>query len=332
MISERTKDNLVSELKENPLSIFGTVLMIGLLISALFAPILSLHDPTKQNSGNSHQAPVGFGGEVEQTQLVDGEIQTTTVSNEGSLEHFMGTDALGRDVYSRLLYGIRTSLMVGFVAVMISLVVGTVLGLSAGYYGGRIDSVSMRFVDIMLAFPSLLMALALFGILGSLAIQIPDPVVILTGIDDRPEYITFPGTTTLAIAAVLWVWIARVARSEALTVRNEEYVTAGKIMGMSDIRIIVKHVLPNCITPILVMGTIQLATVIILESSLSFLGFSGTTLSLGYDIAQGRDYLAGSWWISSMAGVVIMAAVVSVNLIGDWFRDALDPEIQRGEA
>jgi peptide/nickel transport system permease protein len=213
---------------------------------------------------------------------------------------------------------------------ILSLIVGTTFGLIAGYYGGKTDDTIMRFVDVILAFPSLLMALALFGILGPMTVSVPDPFAALGLVENRPETTPFPGTVTLAISAVIWVWIARVARSEARQVRNLDYVTAGKTMGMSDFGIIKNHVLPNSLTPILVLGTVQLATIIIIESSLSFLGFSGTTLSLGFDIAFGRDYLSNSWWISSVPGLFIVAAVISINLLGDWFRDALDPDIQGG--
>ena len=330
MISRRTRASLKSELRSNPIAILGVALFISLLVGAIFAPIIAPHDPTRQYSSENHLAPIGFGSEGERTELVDGEIQTVEWDNRGTLTHVLGTDANGRDLFSRALYGARTSLLVAFAAMSLSLVLGTTTGLVSGYYGGRIDSTLMRFVDVILAFPALLMALALFGILGPMTVWIPDPLVTSGLVSDRPSSVPFPGTVTLAISSVIWVWIARVARSEALAVKNEEYVTAARTMGMSDFKIIQKHVLPNCLTPILVLGTVQLATIIILESSLSFLGFSGTTLSLGFDIAQGRGYLGTSWWIASIPGIFIVVAVVSINLIGDWLRDALDPDIQGG--
>ncbi len=332
MISKRTQTSLKRELRSNPIAILGVVLFMSLVIGALFAPILAPHDPTRQYSTENHQAPIGFGSEDQRTVLIDGEIQTIASDNRGTLTHVLGTDANGRDLFSRALYGARTSLMVALAAMSISLLLGTATGLTSGYYGGRTDSITMRLVDIVLAFPALLMALALFGILGPMTIWIPDPLVTSGLVSDRPASVPFPGTVTIAISSVIWVWIARVARAEALSVKNEEYITAARTMGMSDFQIIRRHVLPNCLTPILVLGTVQLATIIILESSLSFLGFSGTTLSLGFDIAQGRSYLGTSWWIASIPGVFIVAAVVGINLIGDWLRDALDPDIQGGGA
>ena len=330
MIKKRTFQSLKNELRSNPTAIIGVAIFTLLLFGAIFAPILAPHDPTTQYSDRTHQAPFGFGGESEQTQLVDGEMQTVVEGNSGTLNHALGTDANGRDILSRSLYGLRTSLLVAITAMTISLIVGTTFGLVSGYYGGRVDDSIMRFVDVILAFPSLLMALALFGILGPMTVFVPDPFAALGIVEDRPAVTPFPGTVTLAISAVIWVWIARVARAEARQVRNQEYVTAGKTMGMSNFAIIKNHVLPNSLTPILVLGTVQLATIIIIESSLSFLGFSGTTLSLGFDIAFGRDYLSNSWWISSIPGLFIVAAVISINLLGDWFRDALDPDIQGG--
>jgi len=143
-----------------------------------------------------------------------------------------------------------------------------------------------------------------------------------------PENIVLPGTVIVVVALVNWVWFARVARGEALSVRDQEYVKAARSMGGSDLHLILRHVLPNSLTPILVLATIQIAAIILLESSLSFLGFSGAQLSWGFDIAQGRQYLSSSWWIATMPGLAIVAAVVGINLIGDWLRDALDPGIE----
>lgn len=333
MIQKRTKDNLKNELRSNPIAAFGIALILGMLFIAIFAPFIAPHNPTAQYTEKAHQPPVGFGDENEETtRLVDGEMQTVTEENTGELTHMLGTDANGRDLASRAVYGARTSILVALTAVTISVVVGTMVGLTAGYYGGKVDSGLMRFVDVILAFPSLLVALTLFPILGPLSVSIPDPIVMVGLASDQPTHITFPATITLAIAAVTWVWIARVARSEAVAVRNEDYITAAQIMGMSNVKIIKKHVLPNCITPILVLGTVLVASIIITESSLSFLGFSGTTLSWGYDIAQGRDYLGSSWWIATIPGVFIVLTVIGINLIGDWIRDALDPGVDHGGA
>lgn len=329
MISKRTRDGLREELQANPIAILGVVLVLGMLFVAVFAPLIAPHDPTAQNNANTHQPPIGFGGDADESvQMVDGEMVTVTDDRQGTIAHPLGTDANGRDLLSRAIYGARTTILVAVTAMIISAVVGTATGLAAGYYGGNVDSGIMRFVDVVLAFPSLLVALTLFPVLGPLTVSIPDPVILSGLVENRPETLTFPATITIAISAVIWVWIARVARSEAIAVKNEEYVLAAKTMGMTDASIIRKHVLPNCLTPILVLATIQVASIIITESSLSFLGFSGTTLSWGYDIAQGRDYLGTSWWIATIPGVFIMSTVIGINLVGDWIRDALDPNIQ----
>ncbi len=333
MMKKRTKDNLKNEIESNPVAIFGVVLVLTMLLMATFAPIIAPHNPNTQHSEINHQPPVGFGSEEEETvRFVDGEMKTVTEDNLGQWTHMMGTDANGRDLTSRVIYGARTSILVALTAVTISVIVGTIVGLTAGYYGGRVDSGLMRFVDVILAFPAILVALTLFPILGPLSFNIPDPIVMAGLASDQPTHITFPVTITLAISAVTWVWIARIARSESIAVRNEDYITAAQVMGMSNAKIIRKHVLPNCITPILVLATVLIASVIITESSLSFLGFSGTTLSWGYDIAQGRDYLGSSWWIATAPGIFISLTVIGINLIGDWIRDALDPGVKHGDA
>ncbi|WP_276255966.1 ABC transporter permease [Halomontanus rarus] len=331
MISDRTRAALRTELRANTVATIGVIVLVCLVLMAIFAPVLAPHDPTDQDSSRNHQPPVFFGGDDEQTtRMIDGEIRTVTESNAGSMTYPLGTDSNGRDVLSRTIYGARTSILVAFTAMVVSLVVGTTVGMVSGYYSGTTDTVLMRFVDIVLAFPALLITLAMIGIFGSVNVNIPDPLVVSGLVGDRPTHLTFPVTITLAISSVIWVWIARVARSEAIAAKNEEYVTAARTMGMSDLGIIRRHVLPNSITPILVLATIQVASIIIIESSLSFLGFSGTSLSWGYDIAAGRDYLGTSWWLSTVPGLFIVVTVVGINLLGDLLRDALDPGIQRG--
>ncbi|GAB3036160.1 ABC transporter permease [Natronobiforma cellulositropha] len=331
MISDRTRTSLEREIRSNTVATIGVALLLSMLLMAVFAPVLAPHDPTDQDSSRNHQPPLFFGGEEsETTRMIDGEIRTVTESNAGTLAHPLGTDSNGRDVLSRTIYGARTSIIVAFSAMAVSLVVGTTVGMVSGYYAGRTDSVLMRFVDIVLAFPALLITLAMIGILGNITVTVPDPLVASGLVSDRPTHAVIPVTITLAISSVVWVWIARVARGEAIAAKNEEYVMAARTMGMSNLGIIRKHVLPNSITPILVLATIQVASIIIIESSLSFLGFSGTTLSWGYDIAAGRDYLATSWWLSTVPGLFIVVTVVGINLLGDLLRDALDPGIQRG--
>jgi peptide/nickel transport system permease protein len=241
----------------------------------------------------------------------------------------LGTDPLGRGMLSRLVYGARTSLMVGLLGTLIAMAVGVPVGLIAGYFGNRVDDALMRAADVMLAFPSLVLAIALTALIGRAAVPLPAPWAKLgLTAPNMPETFILPGTVVLVVGLVRWVWFARVSRGEAMSIANAEYVKAAKSVGASEAYVLRKHVFPNAITPILVLGTIQVAAMIILSTSLAFLGFSGTTLSWGFDIAQGRNYLATAWWVATLPGLAILITVVAINLIGDWLRDALDPGIE----
>jgi peptide/nickel transport system permease protein len=332
MISPRTLRNLRSEFRRSLLAKLGVALVVAVILVAVFAPLLAPHNPRTQTLDQSNLPPVGFSKQTTETssEMVNGslEVVNETVYVEADPSHPLGTDSLGRDMLSRVIYGARTSLLVGLFGTLIAAGAGVTVGLVAGYYGGRIDDALMRSADVMLAFPSLVLAVALVGLFGKVAVQVPDPLVAAGLEPGMPETFVLPGTVILVVGLVNWVWFARVARGEALSVTNEEYVKAARSVGASDGFILRKHVLPNSTTPILVLATIQVAAIILLESALSFLGFSGTTLSWGFDIAQGRDYLASSWWISTVPGVAIVLAVIGINLVGDWLRDALDPGIE----
>ncbi|MFB6127175.1 MAG: ABC transporter permease [Halolamina sp.] len=342
MISPRTLRNLKSELAASGLAKLGILLVALMLFVAVFAPFLALHNPTTQNLDNGQQPPLGFTKTVNQTttETVNGSVQVVneTVAVNATASYPLGTNSLGQDVYSRLLYGARTSMLVGILGTLLAGLVGVTVGLTAGYYRGRVDDALMRFADVSLAFPSLVLAIALIGLVGRASLSVPDPFV-TTGLagafreavglpTPMPESFTVPGTVVLVVGIVNWVWFARIARGEALSIREEEYVKAAQALGADDVRVVARHVLPNAVTPILVLGTIQIAAIILLESSLSFLGFSGTTLSWGFDISQGRAYLSSAWWITTMPGVAIVLAVIGINLVGDWLRDALDPGIE----
>jgi peptide/nickel transport system permease protein len=264
------------------------------------------------------------------TNYSGGEVTLTEeeVTRTGSLDHPLGTNSLGQDIFSRVVYGTRTSMLVGLLGTGVSALIGVTIGLVSGYYRGRLDDVLMRFADVMLALPSLIFAIVMIGLFGSQSIRVPDPFVQLGLVADRPASFPVPMTLIIVIALVNWVTFARVARGEAISVVNEEHVKSAKALGAGDAEILKAHILPNSITPVLVFATINIAFVILIESGLSFLGFTSTTLSWGFDISQGRDYLATSWWIAAVPGVAIMMAVFSVNLIGDWLRDSLDPGIQ----
>ncbi|MFC5133629.1 MULTISPECIES: ABC transporter permease [Haloferacaceae] len=309
MISTRTIRNLKNELSRSFLAKLGLILVGGAIFVAVLAPLLAPHDPTQQMLQVRNQPPVFLGG---------------------TWEYPLGTDALGRDMLSRVIYGARTSLLVGVVASGFGALVGIGIGIISGYYRGWIDDVAMRSVDVSLAIPGLVLALTIFSIIGPIAINIPDPIVALGFAQEMPDSFTFPGTVAFVIGVIAVRQFARLARGEALSVREEEYVKSSEAAGASNIRVMFIHVLPNTMTPLLVFWTLRLAHAILTESTLSFLGFSGTTLSWGYDISAGRDYLGTAWWIASVPGVAILFAVIGVNLLGDWLRDALDPGLQEG--
>ena len=347
-VSPRTVRNLRREFDRSVLAKLGLVLVVGVVVLAVFAPLIAPWNPMSQDLENKQQPPLGFSRAETQTgqEMVNDSLVITneTVFVNATTSHPLGTDGLGRDMLSRVIYGARTSLMVGLLGTLLAMVLGVPTGLVSGYYSGRVDDALMRIADVSLAFPSLVLAIALVGLWGEAGVTVPDPFVV-TGVapairsaislpgglpypTGMPEQFTLPGTVIVVVGLVNWVWFARVARGEALSVREEEYVTAAESIGAPDRFIIRNHVLPNSLTPILVLATIQVAAIILLESALSFLGFSGTTLSWGFDIAQGRQYQTTSWWIAAMPGVAIVITVIGINLIGDWLRDALDPDIE----
>ena len=230
----------------------------------------------------------------------------------------MGTDDQGRDVYATILYGMRISLFVGFSAVLFAMVLGVTLGLISGYIGGRTDSIIMRIADIQLTFPSILVALLIFGIAkGITPPSMRDEVAIWVLI--------------LAIGLSDWVNFARVVRGSTLVEKNKEYVQAARLIGRSPFTIMIRHILPNTLSPVLVIATISLALAIIAEATLSFLGVGAppTQPSLGTLIRIGQGFLfSGEWWILFFPAMALLALALAVNLLGDWLRDALNPRLQ----
>ena len=330
MISDRLRSNLRDTFRESLLPKIGIVLLVTMMLMGLFAPLIATHDPTRTGHFNEDGQSYPPLGTTYDTQIAqEGELREVHV--ESSREHLLGTNNIGQDVYSRFVYGARVSILVGLLGVALALATGVPIGVIAGYFGGRVDDSLMRAADVMLAFPALVLALALIGVLGESPILVPDPIVLAGFAEGMPEAIPIPGTVTVVVALVTWVWFARVARGEALSLANEEYVKAARSFGASDLVILSKHVLPNSLTPIIVLATIQVAVIILLEASLAYLGFSGTTLSWGYEIERGQDVLRTRPWISAVPGVGIMLTVIGVNLLGDWFRDALDPNLEGGE-
>ncbi len=272
---------VLHQLKKNRRAKVGLYIIILILIVAIGAPLLSPAHPENINLGASLQAP--------------------------SFQHWLGTDKLGRDILSRIIYGSRVSLIVGVVAVGISGIIGIILGAIAGYFGKWADQVIMRLVDILLAFPSILLAITLVAVLGASLWNV-----------------------MLAIGLVSWVGYARVVRGEFLSKRNQEFVLAAKTSGASYFRIIFRHMLPNSMAPIIVMATLGMAGAIITESSLSFLGLGvqPPTPSWGQMLSDGRTIMRQAWWVSTFPGLAIMITVLAFNLLGDGLRDAMDPKLR----
>ena len=271
--------------------VLALVLLVSFTLIALFGPQLAPKDPNRQNLILRLTAPF-------------------QADEAGVIEFYLGTDALGRDVLSRLLYGARISLMVGISAVIIGGLTGTLLGLISGYVGGRTDDVIMRLADIQLAFPFILLAIMVLVVLGQGVLN----VVLVLGIGQ-------------------WVTYARLARGETISQREKEYVEAARSSGMSQMGIMFIHILPNILAPIIVIATFNVASVILAEASLSFLGLGvpPTVPTWGAMLAESRDQmLGGSWWLAVYPGVAIMLTVLSLNILGDWLRDILDPRL-RGE-
>jgi peptide/nickel transport system permease protein len=236
---------------------------------------------------------------------------------EGTRKYLLGTDDQGRDILSALIYGARISLVVGLVSVMLSVIVGVLFGLLAGFWGGWLDAFLMRVCDVMLSFPPILVALLIAGVGRALFPNAHDSVAF--------------GVLIISISLTGWVQYARTVRGSTLVERNKEYVQAARVTGVSPWRIMVRHVLPNVMGPVLVLATIQVATAIITEATLSFLGVGvpPTSPSLGTLIRVGNDYLfSGEWWITVFPGAMLVLIALSVNLLGDWLRDALNPRLR----
>jgi peptide/nickel transport system permease protein len=269
-------------LRRNRLALFGGSVVLTLFMVSLLAPLISPYDPSFINAWKVLSPP--------------------------SWQHWFGTDELGRDVFSRVLYGSQVSLKVGFVAVGIAVSIGTVIGLISGYYSGLVDATLMRFVDIMLCFP------AFFLILAVIAIREPSiwNIMIIIGLTG-------------------WMGVARLVRAETLSIREMDYVLAARCIGCSNIRIIFRHILPNAISPVLVSATLGIAGAILTESALSFLGIGvqPPTPSWGNILTSGKDYIEFAWWLSLFPGLSILVTVLAYNLLGEGIRDALDPRVKR---
>ncbi|MCL5950261.1 MAG: ABC transporter permease [Chloroflexi bacterium] len=263
--------------------------LVLLVIAAVFPEQLAPYNLAAHDLANNVEPPVFMPG--------------------GSLDHLLGTDQLGRDVLTRIIYGARISLAVGAASVLIAGTVGVILGLVAGYWGAWIDELITRLADVQLAFPYLLLAIAVVAVVG-------------------------PGIVTIIMVLGLtrWTVYVRTVRGDVLSVREKEYLTAARCVGASDLRIVFHHVLPNVIQPTIVVATFTFANNIVAEASLSFLGLGipPPTPTWGGMLAEGRQYLTSAWWIAAFPGLALALTVLSANLLGDWLRDELDPRVKRG--
>ncbi len=271
-------------LKRNKMAVLGLIILIILVLLAVFADVIANYDNVviKQNLAHRLQGP--------------------------SAVHWLGTDEFGRDIFARLVHGTRVSLQVGIVAVGISIVIGGILGAVAGYYGGKLDNTIMRIMDIFLAVPSILLAIAIVSALGPSIINL----MLAISISSVPSY-------------------ARIVRASVLSIRDQEFIEAAKAIGASNTRIIFRHIIPNSLAPVIVQATLGVASAILSTAGLSFigLGIQPPAPEWGSMLSGGRQYLRYAWWVTTFPGVAIMITILSLNLLGDGLRDALDPRLKQ---
>ncbi len=286
--------------RASPVAMLAAAIAAACLLCAVLAPLVAPHDPfdlATLNLGDSRLPPAWMA--------------------EGKSAYLLGTDDQGRDLLSAVIYGARISLAVGIASVLLSMLVGVTLGLVSGFAGGRVDALIMRVCDVMLSFPAILVALMIDGVGRAV-------------FPSAHEALAF-GVLILAISLTGWVPYARTVRGSTLVERQKEYVQAARVIGVSPGRIMRRHVLPNVLGPVFVLATIQVATAIITEATLSFLGVGvpPTSPSLGTLIRIGNDFLfSGEWWIALFPGAMLVLIALSVNLLGDWLRDALNPRLR----
>ncbi|BAB04068.1 ABC transporter permease [Halalkalibacterium halodurans] len=265
----------------------GLIIVLVVLLLAAFADVLAPHNPHEVNPAMMLKPPAWLDG--------------------GSSEHFLGTDHLGRDIWSRMVYGSRISLLVGVTAVVLAGLIGVTVGMVAGFYGGWLDTAFMRLVDSFLSIPNILLALVILSVFG-------------------------PGVWTLifVLGVTNWVNYARLVRGEVLSIKEREFVKAARAIGVKNRMVMVRHLLPNVVSPFIVISTLSVATTIILEASLSFLGLGiqPPDISWGGILSDGRDYIATSWWLATFPGLAITLTVLGIIFLGDWLRDVLDPRGQ----
>ena len=286
--------------RSSPMAMVAAVIAALCVFTSVFAPWVSPHNPF----------------DLATLDLADARLPPAWME-EGSRRYLLGTDDQGRDILSALFYGARISLLVGVASVMLSMIVGVGLGLLSGFAGGKVDAFIMRVCDVMLSFPSILIALLIDGVGRAMFPNAHDTLAF--------------GVLIIAISLGGWVQYARTVRGSTLVERNKEYVQAARVIGVSPYRIMVRHVLPNVMGPVMVLATIQVAAAILTEATLSFLGVGvpPTSPSLGTLIRVGNDFLfSGEWWITIFPGIMLVLIALSVNLLGDWLRDALNPRLR----
>ena len=273
------------------------ILLLVLVLPAIFAGWIAPHSPTV-GSLSGRLAPPFW---------VQAEGEGIFATPAGSTEHLLGTDKQGRDILSRIIYGARISLTVAAISIFLAGIIGTTLGLMAGYFGGNIDHLVMRAVDICLSMPAILFALVLAVVLG-------------------PSF----QTVIIVIVSIFWSRYARLVRGETLGIKSQDFVARARVAGASNFRIITRHVFPNVVNTIIVLATLEVGQVILLESTLSFLGagLPRPTPAWGLMVADGRELLVTSWWLTVWPGAAILLSVLSMNLLGDWLRDRLDPKLR----
>jgi len=282
----------VSDFFESWVATVAFALFLVIVFGALFAPLISPQDPY----------------DLAQVDVMESRLPPGSMSYQG-YTFLLGTDGAGRDLFSAILYGLRISLSVGVVSGIIAMIIGSSVGLTAAYCGGRVEALIMRIVDLQLSFPAILIALMLLAVFGK-------------GVDK----------IMIALVTVQWAYYARTVRSTAIVERQKEYVEAARCLGLSHKRVLFHHILPNCLAPLIVVVTVQTAHAIALEATLSFLGVGlpQTEPSLGLLISNGFEYmLSGRYWISFFPGIALLLTIVSINLVGDQLRDVLNPRLQR---
>lgn len=274
-------------------AILGLLIAVLLMIGAIAAPLLTPQNPY----------------DLSQLDVLDSRLPPMSANSEGTYAYWLGTDDQGRDLYSAILYGLRISIGIGISSALLAGIIGTLVGLFSAYMGGKIDTIIMRFVDLVLSFPSILVAMLILAYLGKGIFNVLITLVVLE-----------------------WAYYARTARSQALVERQKEYVEAARGLNISNWRIMVKHILPNCLPPLIVIGTLQIARAITLEATLSFLGLGVpiTEPSLGLLISNGYQYmLSGQYWISFYPGITLLLVIVAINLVSDRLRDIFNPRGQQ---